>query len=499
MRGWAALLLFAMPAAAGDERGSVADARGGEPLARVRVQLAGTEFAALTEPDGTFAIAGVPAGEYTLHVSTVGYRLLTKPFALADGETKDFEVALSPDTFRHSEFIDVRAGPFDLARDDSPSQFVLDGAEAKNLASVLADDPLRSVQSMPGVTSNDDFDARFSLRGAGYERMGVYLDGTLMHTPFHTLNQTTSGSLTVFNGDMLEDLELHPGAFPPRFEDRTGGVLDIRAREGSRSEPSFRATASFSNVGVMGEGPIGKRGSWIAGARKSYLQYLINRTSTDPSIAFGFTDAQGRKIELHIHEDLDGKRSFPLLAPVGADIKEPKQLFLVFMPGIDLVRRAGSRIDATIGDRAARPAGLPVLLGGHRVWFIRYADNPIIGVVNPPASRPLLFEAPGPGKFEVEGMTITVDGDRSVSRMIRLGGVEITGGAYRASRTGDAVAVSLDVTNRWKPSGLPLSMKILTGIVRKFRTWPTTYRWRGAVRDGEPPTMLCGWERVGRG
>jgi hypothetical protein len=126
-------------------------------------------------------------------------------------------------------------------------------------------------------------------------------------------------------------------------------------------------------------------------------------------------------------------------------------------------------------------------------------------------------------------MTITVDGDRRVSRIscgveprnvemsfrpgfanliglperpqavgnwtIRLGGVEITGGAYRASRTGDAVAVSLDVTNNWKPSGLPPSMKILTGIVRKFRTWPTTYRWRGVVRDGEPPTMQCGWER----
>ncbi len=260
-------------------------------------------------------------------------------------------------------------------------------------------------------------------------------------------------------------------------------------------------------------------------------RFQISEHSLD--LDMGFADAQGRRIELRIHEEFDGRRGFPLLAPVGADIKEPKQLFLVFMPGIDLVRRAGSRIDARIGDRVARPAGLPVLLGGHRVWFIRYAGNPMIGVVNPPASRPLLFEAPGPGKFEVEGMTITVDGDRSVSRIscgyeprivemgflpgfpnmiglpertqavgnwtIRLGGVEITGGAYRASRTGDAVAVSLDVTNRWKPSGLPLSMKILTSIVRKFRTWPTTYRWRGTVRDGEPPTMLGAWERVGKG
>jgi hypothetical protein len=274
--------------------GTVADAQGGEPLARVRVQLAGAGRETVTDAAGRFSLANLPAGEYTLHVSTVGYRLLTRGFTLAAGETKEFEVALSPDTFRHADSVEVKSGPFDLAREDSPSERTLSGLETKNLASVLADDPLRSVQAMPGVTSNDDFEARFSLRGAGYHRVGFYLDGTLLHTPFHTLNQQSSGSLTVFNGDLVEDLGLHPGAWPGRYGDRTGGVLDVHSREGSRSEPHFRATASFSNVGVMGEGPLGKRGSWVASARKSYLQYIINRTSNDPSLAFGYTDAQGR-------------------------------------------------------------------------------------------------------------------------------------------------------------------------------------------------------------
>ncbi len=78
---------------------------------------------------------------------------------------------------------------------------------------------------------------------------------------------------------------------------------------------------------------------------------------------------------------------------------------------------------------------------------------------------------------------------------VRLGGVDITGGGYSVSRAGDSVTVSLDVTEPWKPAGLPLSIKIFTGIVRKFRLWPTTCRWRSIVRDGNPPTMLCGWER----
>jgi hypothetical protein len=93
---------------------------------------------------------------------------------------------------------------------------------------------------------------------------------------------------------MLESLDLHSGAFPSPFADRTAGILDVHTRDGSRTGSHFRATASASNAGVMAEGPLGKHGSWLAGGRKSYLQYIIQRTSTDSSMAFGMWDTQGR-------------------------------------------------------------------------------------------------------------------------------------------------------------------------------------------------------------
>ncbi len=78
---------------------------------------------------------------------------------------------------------------------------------------------------------------------------------------------------------------------------------------------------------------------------------------------------------------------------------------------------------------------------------------------------------------------------------IWIAGVLITGGSYHASREGDRVAVELDVTEHWKPSGLPLSMELFTRVVRMFRTWPATYRWRGVVELGAAPTMSGAWER----
>ncbi len=296
------VVLFCLAAAAlhgqsAEIRGSVVDARGGEALSNVVVQLVGSAFRATTDSAGNFRITAIPAGDYVLNVSTVGYHLVKKPFHLDAAGTQEFEIILSPETFRQRDSVEVQASPFEPSRQDSPSTLVLGGNDAKNLASVLADDPLRAVQGLPGVSSNNDFDARFSLRGADFSRVGLYLDDVLLHAPFHMLQgQQVSGSATAFNGDMVEELELHEGAFPVRFEDRSAGVLDVHTRDGNRSGTGFRIAASASNAGVMAEGPLGKkkRGSWLAGARKSYLQYIFQRTFPDTSFIFGFEDAQGR-------------------------------------------------------------------------------------------------------------------------------------------------------------------------------------------------------------
>jgi hypothetical protein len=290
-------LARAQSPAMGEVRGIVVDARGGEALANVEVLLVGGAYRTTSDASGHFRLTAVAPGDYVLNVSTVGYHLIKRPFHLDADEVKEFEVILSADTLRLAETVIAKVGPFEPLRQDSPSTLVLAGNDAKNLASVLADDPLRAVQDLPGVSSNNDFDARFSLRGADYSHIGLYLDGILLHVPFHTLEgQNITGSGTAFNGDMVEELELHEGAFPVRFDDRTAAALDVYTRDGSRTTNTIRAFASASNAGAIAEGPLGKskRGSWVVGARKSYLQYILERTFPDTSLIFGLEDVQGR-------------------------------------------------------------------------------------------------------------------------------------------------------------------------------------------------------------
>jgi len=254
---------------------------------------------AVTAADGSFRIPAVPPGNYALQSAAVDFYVVRNEFALAAGETKTFDVVLTSSTDERKDTVVVSAGTFAVATETNSAAITLEGEERKNLASVLADDPLRAVQSLPGVTSNNDFDSEFSLRGAPFRRIGLYLDGVLLHSPFHTTDgEADNGSLTIFSGDTTDDMTLFEGAWPVRYSDRTAGILAVDTREGNRQEIQGRVTASLSNAGGLFEGPIGKnkRGSWLVSFRKSYLQYILNQIDFGDSapMSFGFTDGQAR-------------------------------------------------------------------------------------------------------------------------------------------------------------------------------------------------------------
>jgi hypothetical protein len=306
---FASLTLFAQ-SGTGQLRGRVVNSRDGQTLGLVQVQLTGTRFRAVTGDDGTFHIDSVPAGSYALQASAVDFYQARQEFTLASGETKEFEIVLSSSNSKRTDSVDVTAGAFEGATETSASAITLEGDERKNLASVLADDPLRAVQGLPGVASNNDFSSEFSIRGASFDRIGLYLDGILLHSPFHTVDgQPDNGSLTIFNGDMVDQMTLFEGAWPVGYGDRTAGILAVNTRDGSRDGIRARVGASMSNAGVMLEGPFGKskRGSWLVDFRKSYLQYILNRIDFGNSapLAFGFTDGQARlSYDLTDHHNL---------------------------------------------------------------------------------------------------------------------------------------------------------------------------------------------------
>jgi len=279
--------------------GQVVDARTGTPLAQVLVSIEDAAKSALTGADGRFAIPEVPPGSHRLRVSVVGYALYRREVTVSDREPGELVIRLTEGTTAYSETVTVTPDVFRAPPEPVPSASVLGSADMQNLRGVLADDPLRAVQVLPGVATGDDFRSEFTVRGSDFRHITFTIDGFdtpyLLHTVRGLENKTPTGSVAMIDSDVLQDVALLNGGYPERYGGHTGAEVDFRLRDGSRERPIFRASISFANASASGEGPIGHdhRGSWLVAARQSYIDHLVHRISSR-AVSFGFTDGQAR-------------------------------------------------------------------------------------------------------------------------------------------------------------------------------------------------------------
>jgi outer membrane cobalamin receptor len=274
--------------------GRVLDVTTHEPLRKALVSIRALNLETLTDDQGRFRLPRVPVGDNEFYFSTVGYGLLKRKIAISE-RGAELEILLGQEAIRE-ENVTVSTGVFEPLEANTPSEHTLNNTELKNLADVLLNDPLRSVHTLPGVTSSDDYYAQFAARGSGFRNMGFYIDTTLTDQVFHALPDVQdAGNLSILNGDVIESISLLTSAAPAKYGDRTGSVLNVLTRDGSRERFVGRASLAFTGVSLSGEGPIGgsKKFSVLGAVRQSYLDWLIQKLTDDATTgaAFGFKDA----------------------------------------------------------------------------------------------------------------------------------------------------------------------------------------------------------------
>jgi hypothetical protein len=284
-------------------RGRVVDASTGEPIAKVKIIVSGASQSTSTDEHGEFTLPEHSDGEVELYITTIGYGLVRKTILIKAGEPVLIRIALGQEAATLTEQVMVTTGPFERIATGAASEQTLNKTELQTLSSVIAGDPLRATQSLPGVTASDDYRSEFAVRGLGFKHVGVYLDGVLTDNFVHTVegNFPDTGSISVVNSDTINSVSLLSGAYPVNFGDRTAAVLNLETRQGNRLKVAGRVAASMSSTSGVFDGPFASgRGGWLISARKSYLGHLVHRISdandnTNDSI-FDFSDLHGKAI-----------------------------------------------------------------------------------------------------------------------------------------------------------------------------------------------------------
>jgi len=293
--------------------GIVVDAQSNAPIADAKVMLLEAKKTARTGPDGRFEFVGLPPQQYTLTVSTIGYIFVRRK--IQPGSNVTVPLAEGTGTYQEEVNVSSEAATRPKAIGVS-SQMELGSAALAELRGVVADDPMRAMQSLPGVATGDDFQAEFSVRGSAFHHVGVVMEGTPTPLLVHTISGANdSGSIAMINSDTLSRGALFGGPHARPHGDWLGATLEFDAREGSRDRAGLRAAISGTSASTVLEGPIGRshRGSWLVSLRKSYIDWLIRKLEPNVDNTIGFSDAQ-----LKVVYDLTSRQQVQLFGVLGA-------------------------------------------------------------------------------------------------------------------------------------------------------------------------------------
>lgn len=172
-------------------------------------------------------------------------------------------------------------------------------------------DPIRSLTTLPGVSTVGELSAGFHVRGGENGQNLVLQDESVIYNPTHLF-----GFFSAFNPDMVQQVELYKGGGPANFGGRASSVLDIGLKKGSTTEYIITGGVGLISSRLGIEGPIKKgKTSFQVGGRAAYPNWLIHSLNNIQlnNSSSNFYDVTGKLFHLFNNDnfiDLTGYQSF---------------------------------------------------------------------------------------------------------------------------------------------------------------------------------------------
>ena len=248
------------------------------PIAGARV--AGGSAVAATDADGRFEIV-LDGDAASLQFRADGY-LETAVEVDRSAERAALEVRLFSETF--AETVEVVS---EMTVQERPSATPV-APEAVFRAPGSIDNVFRTLDTLAGVASTDDFGSRLAVRGGTPDQNLTVMDGIEVHNPYRLF-----GIASAFNPETVESFELTAGGFGAAYGDRLSSILVVDNRAGRPGfEGSTAASITDANVVLEGTTPIGADGTWLLSARRTYYDLVAGRIADQNFPSFADLQAQ---------------------------------------------------------------------------------------------------------------------------------------------------------------------------------------------------------------
>ncbi|TAE32004.1 MAG: TonB-dependent receptor [Cytophagales bacterium] len=258
--------------------GTVRDGATQELLIGVTVKVANGTQGVVTNTEGRYKLT-LPVGSYNLIATYVGYTPLEKfNLVVTSGNDNQANFELNEENQRLNE-VTVRANRATAAASSITTPNSIQRLTTEEIKTNPGGnfDVSRVIQTLPGVGgSPGGLRNDIIIRGGAPNENVFYLDGIEIPVINHFQTQGgTGGPQGILNVSFIEDVTLSSSSFDARYDNALASVFQFKQREGSRERVQGNFRVSGTELALTTEGPISPKTTFLASARRSYLQYFF--------------------------------------------------------------------------------------------------------------------------------------------------------------------------------------------------------------------------------
>ncbi|HTO14377.1 MAG TPA: TonB-dependent receptor [Edaphocola sp.] len=277
-----AILLFTTPTLFGQTLGTITgevkDKNTQEELAGVVLIFTGKDtLNTVTDENGSFSLK-LPVGRYNMEASYFGYKNYNLfNINLSSGNAQVLQIELQEQNQELKEVI-INAGK-SVRATDMYTPLATQRLSSEEIKSNPGGnfDVSKVIQVLPGVAGGTTPNRNdIIVRGGGPSENVYYLDGIEIPVLNHFQTQGASGGATgILNVSFIQDVQLTSSAFNSKYDNALASTFVIKQRNGNPDKLSGNLRLSGTEFATMLEGPLGKKTTFMASARRSYLQFLF--------------------------------------------------------------------------------------------------------------------------------------------------------------------------------------------------------------------------------
>jgi hypothetical protein len=220
----------------------------------------------LSNADGAFEFAEVPAGAYRIQLSRADFTTQEAVETLAAGEAIELVYRLVPEPDKEA----FRA----VARIPPPPREVTRRTISKEEMTRIPGtrgDPLRAIELLPGVARPPFGTGVIIVRGSAPADTQLLLEGIPVGGGLYHFGGLTS----FFAPRLIESIDFYPGNFSVRYGRKRGGIIEVSLSDPPRDKFHGVLDLNLIDGSAMVQGPITNNWEVAAAARRSWLDVTL--------------------------------------------------------------------------------------------------------------------------------------------------------------------------------------------------------------------------------